>query len=239
MLLNVQDDREFQAYLDVMEQRLHYHKFPLICAGIRLQMSRGGVAAQSYMHQRGEPALLRHYKQIFKDVYTAAYHQAEDKAARTGLSNFMRAQLTFLQARAAIHVSGISQSVADDIRDIVMQGVRQGLSNQTIASRLYKQIPEFSRGRAARIARTETHTAAMTAMYESVKFRAVPVKTKTWWTANDERVRESHADLHGVTIPFADAFDAATGSMLFPGDDSLGAGAADIVNCRCTLLYHT
>jgi len=239
MLVNVADDSVFQTYLNGMEQVLHYHKFPLICAGIRLQMSRGGVAAQHYVHQRGEPALLRHYQRIYKDVYTSVFHQLEGKAANTGLSRFMQEQLTYLQARAARRISDISQSLADQIRDIVMTGVRQGLSNQTIASRLYREIPEIARARAASIARTETHNAAMAAMYESVRYRQVPVRTKEWLTANDERVRPIHVDLHGTSIPFNETFAAATGPMRFPGDDSLGAGAEDVVNCRCTLLFHT
>ena len=36
MLLNVADDRDFQSYLDRMEQLLHYHKFPLFCACVHL-----------------------------------------------------------------------------------------------------------------------------------------------------------------------------------------------------------
>jgi len=239
MLLNVDDDRLISPYLDQMEQRIHFHKFPLLCAGIRLQMSRGGIPAQHYMLKRGEPALLRHFKRIYHDVYTATYHQSEDKAARTGVSQFMQEQMAYLVRHAATRIADISQAQVDQIRDIVIRGVRDGLSNQTIASRLYRDIPDIARGRAARIARTETHNAAMAAQWASLQYRRIPVRTKTWYTAQDERVRASHAHLHGVTIPVDQPFEAMSGPMMYPGDSSLGAGAADIVNCRCTPLFHT
>jgi|GEM_PF-2241680 len=251
MLLNVDDDRAVQVYLDRMEQQLHYHKFPLFCAGIRLQMSRGGIPATTYVNTRGEPALLRHYKRIYRDVYTAIHHQIgakklvtglpvfDTKAARTGASRFMDEQMSYLERHAASRIADISQSLADDVRDVVMRGVRAGLSNDQIARALTRDIPDFSRVRAARIARTETHNAAMAAAWESLKYRNVPVRTKTWMTANDERVRPSHRDLHGVTIPVDEPFEAESGPMMYPGDSSLGAGAEDIVNCRCTPIYRT
>jgi len=239
MLLNVDSDRQCQVYLDKMEQQLHYHGFPLCCAGIRLQMSRGGVPAAHYVNKRGEPALRRHYARIYYDVYTSIHHQLETKAARTGVSRFMQEQLSYLERHAANRVADISQSLADDVRDIVMRGVRAGLSNDQIARAMYRDIPEFSRGRSARIARTETHNAAMAAAWESLKYRNVPVRTKTWVTAHDERVRQSHADLDGVTIPVDEPFQAASGPMMYPGDSSMGAGAEDIVNCRCSPIYRT
>jgi len=239
MLIDVEDDRLIQAYLDRTEQRLHYHQFPLICAGIRLQMARGSIAAQHYIQQRGEPMLRRHYRQVYSDIYTASYHQKEEKAARTGLSQFLTDQLAYMERRAGRRIADISHALVEQIREIVMRGVRNGESNQTIAARIYRDIPEISRGRAARISRTETHNAAMAAGWEAMKARRPPVVSKTWWTASDERVRESHAALHGVTIPVDEPFEAESGPMMYPSDQSLGAGAEDVVNCRCTPLYHT
>jgi len=239
MLINVDDDQHFQGLLDQWEQQLHYHKYPLINAGIRLHMARGSLAAQVYMNKRGEAALLRHYKHIYRNIYTGTYHQQEDKAAPTGAGQFMTEQMAYMRQNAASRVVGMSQAVITQIRDIVIRGVRDGLSNQSIEAQLYRAIPDIARGRAATIARTETHNAAMAALWATLQYRRIPVRTKTWWTAQDERVRHSHQALHGVTLPIDEPFQAASGPMMYPSDDSMGAGAEDIINCRCTPLFHT
>lgn len=60
---------------------------------------------------------------------------------------------------------------------------------------------------------------------------------KTWRTARDLKVRETHALLEGHTIPIEDAFWVGEYLMMYPKDTSLGAGAEEIVNCRCTIEY--
>lgn len=62
--------------------------------------------------------------------------------------------------------------------------------------------------------------------------------TKTWKTAQDGKVRDSHAALEGATVAVDAAFTAPTGSqMRYPGDTELGASAADTIQCRCTAAY--
>lgn len=59
-----------------------------------------------------------------------------------------------------------------------------------------------------------------------------------WCTVHDDRVRDAHSDMDGVTIPFSEPFRVPSkygyDLMMFPGDVSLGAGPYNIVNCRCT-----
>jgi hypothetical protein len=238
MLVNVPHDRNFQSYLDQMEQRLHLRKFPILMGAIRLQMSRGSIPAQAYIRERGEPVLLRHYQRIYHDVYDSIVYR-DQKAARTGRTGFMQAQLSYLERRAATRLADVSQRVTEEVRQIVLRGVREGKSNDRIADELYEDLPDLSRGRAARIARTETHSAAMAAMHETIQHQGLVIKSKTWVTAHDNRVRSSHVPLNGVTIPFDQPFEAEGGLMMFPGDDSLGAGAEERVNCRCAVLYNT
>ncbi|MCV0348458.1 MAG: head morphogenesis protein [Nitratireductor sp.] len=61
---------------------------------------------------------------------------------------------------------------------------------------------------------------------------------KVWKSAHDSRVRHSHQLLDGESVGFDEAFATPLGNrMRFPGDTSLGASAADIVNCRCRVDY--
>ena len=58
---------------------------------------------------------------------------------------------------------------------------------------------------------------------------------KTWRTMRDERVRETHWNLEGVTIPIGEVFTASDGDQaLLPGGFS---NADNNVNCRCFLEY--
>ena len=54
---------------------------------------------------------------------------------------------------------------------------------------------------------------------------------KEWITSKDERVRSSHAPMHGVKVPYNQDFVLPTGASGF-GPGMIGAASEDI-NCRC------
>lgn len=56
---------------------------------------------------------------------------------------------------------------------------------------------------------------------------------KTWYTSRDERVRSTHAGLHGRTIDLFDSFETPSGPLRFPGDPLALPG--ETINCRCRL----
>lgn len=60
---------------------------------------------------------------------------------------------------------------------------------------------------------------------------------KTWETAGDERVRNSHAEVEGLTIPIDEPFMLEGGMLMVPHDDSLGCDSNEIVGCRCSVSY--
>lgn len=58
--------------------------------------------------------------------------------------------------------------------------------------------------------------------------------TKGWNTINDGRQRHTHGAMHKQRKRFDEPFVSPSGARLMhPGDTSLGAGASEIVNCRC------
>ena len=58
--------------------------------------------------------------------------------------------------------------------------------------------------------------------------------TRTWHTARDARVRDSHASLNGQTRAPGEAFVSGNGNELrFPGDPN--APASETVQCRCAV----
>lgn len=96
----------------------------------------------------------------------------------------------------------------------------------------------FTRGET--IARTEA-TAAFNAAREEAMNQAVEqgkvhqdLITRAWDSAGDARVRPNHAAMNGQTRPAGQPFQSPSGALLMhPGDSSMGAGAADVANCRC------
>lgn len=92
------------------------------------------------------------------------------------------------------------------------------------------------------IGRTEALTSLNAAQYESARqavesgqVTASQVR-RVWRSASDPRVRDSHQGLNADSVGFGEAFTSPTGARLrFPGDSSLGAGAAETINCRCVV----
>ena len=58
---------------------------------------------------------------------------------------------------------------------------------------------------------------------------------KQWMTEMDERVRITHRELHGHTIPINDNFIVNGFEASYPGDSRLPIG--EKINCRCKLKY--
>jgi hypothetical protein len=91
------------------------------------------------------------------------------------------------------------------------------------------------------IGRTEAHDALEAGRMQTYQ-QAVDEGTvsdqnveRTWKTASDPRVRDSHVAMHNQRIHGMSAlFQSPTGALLaYPGDTEHGAGAADVVACRC------
>ena len=91
------------------------------------------------------------------------------------------------------------------------------------------------------IARTETGGAVSSSSLEAFEqaldkseFSTSSV-TRTWRTAGDAKVRDSHEEMEGQTVEGVDEpFVSGDGAeMMNPLDGSLGADAGDIIGCRC------
>jgi SPP1 gp7 family putative phage head morphogenesis protein len=235
MLLDVANDRAFQRYLDVMEQRLHVRLAPILIAGIRLQANRNHARAIDYINTRGRPVLALFYRHIYRDQYRAITAQVEEKQ----LTRFMTEQVAWLTINAGAKINGISTTMADMVAGLIIDMVRQGKSTKRIAAELAKRAPELGKKRSMVIARTETHNAAMAGVEAALKYKNIKVGSKTWVAINDNRTRPSHVAVGGTTVPFDEPFSVGGAQMMRPGDASLGAGAEEIVNCRCSILYHS
>lgn len=94
----------------------------------------------------------------------------------------------------------------------------------------------LSEDRAMFIAENEANT-----MYEDEDFIAAiedGMTRKRWLTMMDKRVRDTHRDVEGVTIPIHDFFHVGDALMLYPKDVINGGEyPEEYVNCRCSCIY--
>lgn len=93
----------------------------------------------------------------------------------------------------------------------------------------------FENSHSLAVTRTEinamSNLAALDGAYRS------GMRSKTWSTFGDAKVRPTHKAVNGVRIPIDEPFTVGGYKLMFPNDTSLGAGAEEIVNCRCTLRF--
>ena len=118
--------------------------------------------------------------------------------------------------------------------DEVMETVDKKVAGKTWRERVEGYFANGGTGEdIARIADTEMHRIANTAALDTAK--AAGAKTKTWVTMLDDKVRETHDYLEGVTVGVDDEFITYDGdSAVAPGLFSL---ASNNVNCRCELVF--
>lgn len=134
--------------------------------------------------------------------------------------------------------------IIDGIKDVrwntqkvnaeVLQGILKGESIPKMSKRL-QNVVNMDKNSAIRNARTAVTCAqneGRMAAFEDAKSKGVQLY-KVWIATSDERTREAHADLDGVTIPTDEAFENEIGKIMFPADPD--ADPANVYNCRCTL----
>lgn len=145
---------------------------------------------------------------------------------RQMLSNITQADLTKLEKDEALKA----------LRGLIDPSDPIGKEVDALLSSVYQvnKNKEISRSRAVTIARTES-TFARNLGFNDV-YNDNPFVTKKMWNSlHDQDVRDSHAKLDGTAVDINKAFQADGGKLRFPGDTLLGAGAEEIVNCRCRI----
>lgn len=119
-----------------------------------------------------------------------------------------------------------------NITSQITQGIMQGESVPKMAERL-KNVSSMNETSAVRSARTLATTAENSGRMSGMKAaeeRGI-VYEKQWMASHDERTRESHAELDGVSVPLDEEFP---NGLQYPGD--MAGDPAEVWNCRCTMV---
>jgi hypothetical protein len=97
--------------------------------------------------------------------------------------------------------------------------------------------------RATTVSRTETMNAIFASRHETFRQAVASGQiredqiTRTWMSAGDTRVRDTHNHLHGKKVKgLSTPFITARGNrLLYPHQE--GAAAEEVINCRCDVTY--
>ena len=156
----------------------------------------------------------------------------EHKQAREIFEAAIRSWIELRALDAAVTVMGPAREL---VRAAIAQGNSEGLGEAGIVKLIRQSVRELTGWRAARIARTETHTAANVGSDEAARSTGLEI-VKEWLSAEDARVRSSHASADGQEVARDDAFSVGGARLMFPGDPA--GPANETINCRCTTLHH-
>jgi hypothetical protein len=197
---------------------------------------------------RPEP-LTKFYERLYSAIalkeakeYYKQQIQVKETMLGFGISDTWLAALQeWLRTWLALQITQMTDYTKRILLAIISEGLQNGDSYDEMIDKM--QATGLDRVRAANIARTETNRALGWAKYDALGKLPYPVRV-IWIAARDKRTRGAepndkadHFDLNGqmqeYNQPFTDIRSGA--KMLFPGDVSLGAGAGDVCNCRCTI----
>lgn len=201
---------------------------------------------------RSNPRWAETFAPIIKGVVEdAAGHWVTETGVEVGTAfNVHNLQTQDWFNTAALQfATPISQTSKDEIAGLLQQGEAEGwtistmqvamtdLFNQWIhgntdaAGFAGQRLPPYRTEMIARTVSMQAYNAGSTALYEDSG-----VEEQEWVATNDDRTRETHAAANGQVVRVGEPFDVGGSQMLYPGDDSLGADVAEIVNCRCTTV---
>ena len=123
--------------------------------------------------------------------------------------------------------------VDNRIMENITQSYNDGLGIDEAKDRLTIEYNGLKSWEAQRIARTEINSAQNDGAFDV--YGELGVEYHQWWTAQDERVRETpqadHRKMHGKIVKVGTAF---SNGLMYPGDRQ--GSISQWINCRCTTL---
>ena len=119
--------------------------------------------------------------------------------------------------------------VTDNITNNLADSYHEGIGIKDAGRRINKEFTSLKGWESKRIARTEINSAQNVGSFST--YDELGVEYHMWWTGLDERVRDSHEDLHGHIVAVGNTF---SNGLLYPGDKS--GRIKEWINCRCTSI---
>jgi len=151
---------------------------------------------------------------------------------------FARLVQMWIAMNAGANATTIAATAMADVRRAIDRGAAEGKGSREIGREIRK-VTGLTVSRALTVARTEIHGAALFASEEISKQaeRDFGVRLMKFWIPTlDARTRDAHAEMAGNEgVPMDGKFNVGGKMMSRPSDPA--GGAANVINCRCSLIY--
>lgn len=141
--------------------------------------------------------------------------------------------MNFLNDWFEVRAVQYNATTIDTVKVLIKDGQDNGLTTKEIAQEI-EDLGILQEYRAVNISRTEVCGLQNYSIIESSKQSGL-VEEKVWVSSRDSRVRDTHRQLDGQTVPLDAPFSVEGEMLLHPGDPN--ASAALIVNCRCAITF--
>lgn len=141
-------------------------------------------------------------------------------------------------ARRSQPIQGTGETVRAQLNTALQAGLDEGETTAELSARVRGVFNNLTDGEAKRIALTETNMAYNDARH--LAMTKAGIEYKAWLSSHGPNVREAHAlaEEQYIDAPIAvdEPFEVGGEQLMFPGDDSLGASASNVINCQCVSL---
>ena len=165
---------------------------------------------------------------------------ADHSLSETDFDLTSDAILDYLEQESFRQAKNVTATTRARLAEELKEALDAGESIAQIGARIDAAFRDRASS-AETIARTETVSSLNFGSWQGAL--QAGVKSRSWISSRDLRVRDAHREIDFKTsanpIPIGSNYTLSDGSVLrHPGDGSLGAAAEQVVQCRCTELYH-
>lgn len=144
--------------------------------------------------------------------------------------------LLWVRRHALKRATSIMGTLKREVRKVLVESFADGTGEAGTVKLIRERIGGvLSASSAARIARTEMHTASTIGADQAARSTGLEM-IKEWASAEDGRVRPSHAEADGSEVALDEPFSVGEALLMVPGDPAGPPG--EIINCRCAILHH-
>ncbi len=163
---------------------------------------------------------------VIKNTFVFGWDQAEKQLDKNLFVN--NEAVEFIQDYTFNNIKGMTEDVADDLRQELERGIMEGDSISGLKERVTK-VFDVGENRAEMIARTESNRAENQGKLQAFKSSGEKYK-KQWLSAKDDRTSRICNHLDGEIIGLDENFKDSVSGWSGPSPPSH-------VSCRSTLLY--
>ena len=203
-----------------------YDRLDELCAQMANVIDNAGTVSQKFISNSSINMFMSEYNGQAKNL---GFALLDNTAAR----NILTKQINPFTKISFENLTD-KRVMTRKLKSEMLSSILQGESIPKMAERI-RQVTQKSLKDCIRIARTET-TRVMNSATQNICEQGEKMGLnmwKRWYATPDTRCRQEHLDADGQEVPDNQPFIVGGEELMFPADESHGASAWNIINCRC------